>query len=133
MATGVLTANMSVKKAIETYRARAEKLREKAAAYEKKAVVYEKRANILEADLKVDDSVEEDKPAEGKLTIGGAAREILRQAGKPLHGVRDIYPQLVQRGIKTNKNGLQTILGRTPNIRKVDGSPNTWAYEGNGR
>jgi len=60
------------------------------------------------------------------MTVGGAAVEILRDAGRPLHGLRELLPMLQERGVKVDKNTLPTALGRQTVLKKVE--PGVWAY-----
>ena len=61
------------------------------------------------------------RPGAGKVAL-----QILREAGHPMHGVENIYPELVRRGVSIQKTAVQTALSREAGIRKIKGQPNTW-------
>jgi hypothetical protein len=64
-----------------------------------------------------------------KPTIAAASLEILRAAGRPLHGLREILPALEAQGIKIkHKAGLATVLMRTGEVERT--SPGTFAVRG---
>ena len=64
-----------------------------------------------------------------KPTIAAASLEILRAAGRPLHGLREILPALEAQGIKIkHKAGLATVLMRTGEVDRT--SPGTFAVRG---
>lgn len=104
------------------YRQLAEKHRSEAEKYKIAADLLQKKIDEREKEKVVPET-----PTKKKGT-SATAREILKVAGKPLHGTRDIYPLLQHRGSKIKKGGLQSVLGRTKGIRKVEGVPNTWEY-----
>ena len=62
-------------------------------------------------------------------SIGQASIEILREAGRPMHGLRDLVPALEARGVKMKHTaGLATILLRTKEIVRT--APGTYAMKG---
>lgn len=64
----------------------------------------------------------------GSRGMGAAAVEILRAAGRPMHGIRDILPALEAQGYRLpSKAGFATTLMRTGQIVRV--APGTFAYE----
>jgi len=60
-------------------------------------------------------------------SVGETARAILRDAKRPLHGVTDLYPELVRRGLKMRPPSIAKILSVLPGIKRV--APNTWAID----
>jgi hypothetical protein len=64
-----------------------------------------------------------------KQSIAVASLEILRQAGRPLHGLRELLPQLEAQGLKVkHKAGLATVLMRTGQVERT--APGTFALKG---
>lgn len=64
-----------------------------------------------------------------KPSIAAASLEILRQAGRPMHGLRELLPALEAMGLKVkHKAGLATILMRTGEVVRT--SPGTFAMKG---
>jgi hypothetical protein len=64
-----------------------------------------------------------------KLAIGKAAVEILRSAGRPMHGLREVMPALEAQGYKIkHKAGLATTLLRTGEVERT--APGTFAFKG---
>jgi hypothetical protein len=64
-----------------------------------------------------------------KPSIAHASIEILREAGRPMHGLREIIPALAARGVKVKqKASLATILLRTGEIERT--SPGTYGLKG---
>ncbi len=65
----------------------------------------------------------------GKQTVGQAAVAIMRAAGRPLHGLREIIPALEAQGYKiSHRAGLATTLLRTGEVVRT--SPGTFAVKG---
>ena len=55
--------------------------------------------------------------------------EILREAGRPMHGLTELLPALEARGIKVKHTaGLATILMRTGMVERT--APGTFAVKG---
>jgi hypothetical protein len=64
-----------------------------------------------------------------KLAIGKAAVEILKTAGRPMHGIREVMPALEAQGYKIkHKAGLATTLLRTGEVERT--APGTFAFKG---
>jgi hypothetical protein len=65
-----------------------------------------------------------------KLSVGKASVEILRAAGRPMHGGRELIPALEAQGyrIKHKGAGMATTLLRTGEIERT--SPGTFAFKG---
>src|SRR5271166_5025820 len=64
-----------------------------------------------------------------KPSIAAASIEILRRAGRPMHGLREIMPALEAQGIRMRyKAGLATILIRTGEVERT--APGTFALKG---
>jgi uracil phosphoribosyltransferase len=58
-----------------------------------------------------------------------AAVEILRAAGRPMHGLHEILPALQARGfVLRSRAGFATTLLRTGQVRRT--APGTFAYAG---
>jgi hypothetical protein len=72
------------------------------------------------------------RTARGANTHSAAktAVEILREAGRPLHGLREIVPALMARGYSISPAGLPSALIRFPEVVRV--APGTFAYQGGG-
>ena len=63
--------------------------------------------------------------------VGRAAVEILREAGRPMHGLREIVPALEAKGFEfKTQAGFATTLLRTGYIRRT--APGTFAYDPKG-
>lgn len=60
-------------------------------------------------------------------SVGETARAILRETKKPMHGVTELYPELVRRGLKLRSPSVGKILSALPGIKRV--APNTWALD----
>jgi hypothetical protein len=58
---------------------------------------------------------------------GQAAIEIIRAAGRPLHGLTEILPALEARGYRIERSGLPTTLMRTKRIRRT--APGTFGLK----
>jgi hypothetical protein len=66
-------------------------------------------------------------PSARKKGAGLAAVEILRAAGRPMHGLGEILPALHTSGYEINsKAGLPALLLRTGQVRRT--APGTFAY-----
>lgn len=61
-------------------------------------------------------------------TVGGAAADILRTAGRPMHALREILPLIQEKGIAVSKTTLPTALGRRKDLKKIE--PGVWTYAG---
>jgi hypothetical protein len=60
--------------------------------------------------------------------IGEAAVEILRAAGRPMHGLREVLPALEAQGYKiSHRAGLATMLLRTKRVVRT--APGTFALK----
>jgi hypothetical protein len=51
--------------------------------------------------------------------IGYEAAKILREAGRPMHAMREIHPALAAKGIKCAKAGLATSMTRSGLCQRV--------------
>jgi hypothetical protein len=61
--------------------------------------------------------------------IGQAALEVLRQAGRPMHGLREVLPIIEQQGFHVrSRSGFATLLVRTGQVVRV--APGTFAFRG---
>jgi hypothetical protein len=59
--------------------------------------------------------------------IGAAAVDVLRDTGRPMHGLDELLPALAARGYRVrNRSGFATILLRTGKIVRT--APGTYAY-----
>lgn len=68
------------------------------------------------------------RKGKGKLSLAKAGVEILRAAGRPMHGGRELVPALEAQGYKVkHPNGLATTLMRTGEVKRTD--PGTFAYK----
>lgn len=66
-------------------------------------------------------------PVTRKKGAGVAAVEILRAAGRPMHGLGEILPQLQTSGYElASKAGFATLLLRTGQVRRT--APGTFVY-----
>jgi len=61
------------------------------------------------------------------LSAGETARTILREANRPMHGVNELYPELVRRGISVRPPSVGKILSTMKGIKRV--APNTWIID----
>src|SRR5579884_4313785 len=62
-----------------------------------------------------------------KSGVAAEAVEILRSAGRPMHGLREILPELQRRGfVPGSRAGFATALLRTGNVIRT--APGTFAY-----
>ena len=110
---------ISLKDAISEYKQKIEKCK-------KELEEYENLVSRLERDFS---EGKEKAPTESfprRRSIVEVAREILLETGKQMHGTRELYPLLIERGVKVKQRGLQAILSKAKGIRRVDGVPNTW-------
>jgi hypothetical protein len=63
--------------------------------------------------------------------VGAAAVQVVRAAGRPLHGLREIIPALEAQGYKIkHRAGLATTLLRTGALERV--APGTFGLKGGG-
>ncbi len=106
------------------------------AALKKEAADRQSAAAILEALIATvgsePRSVGDDGPRRrrrGKRRDGSArvAIEIIRAAGRPLHGLREIVPALEARGFHIKKSGLPTTLMRSGGIERT--APGTFGLK----
>ena len=66
-----------------------------------------------------------------RMSVGDAAVELLRAAGRPMHGLREIVPALLADGFKiANPSGLATSLMRTGLVVRT--APGTFGLKGGG-
>ena len=64
-----------------------------------------------------------------KPSVAAASLEILREVGRPMHGLRELLPAVEARGLKVkHKAGYATTLMRTGQIDRV--APGTFALKG---
>ena len=71
------------------------------------------------------------RPRRGRPTqsVGAAAVDILKATGRPMHGLREILPALLDQGYKIkHRAGLATTLLRTGEIERT--APGTFAVKG---
>jgi len=65
----------------------------------------------------------------GRASVASAALAILRAAGRPMHGLREIVPALEAQGYKLkHKAGLATTLMRSGDVERT--SPGTFMAKG---
>ena len=70
-------------------------------------------------------------PVERQYGMGKAAVEILKAAGRPLHGRRELLPALEAKGFKVRTTHIATMLMRTKQVTRT--APGTFAYKPNGK
>jgi hypothetical protein len=64
-----------------------------------------------------------------KPSIAQASIDILRAAGRPLHGLRELIPELEAQGVRIkHKSGLATTLMRTGEVERT--APGTFRFKG---
>ena len=64
-----------------------------------------------------------------KPSVAAASLEILRQAGRAMHGLRELLPAVEAQGLKVkHKAGFATTLMRTGRVDRV--APGTFAIKG---
>jgi hypothetical protein len=62
------------------------------------------------------------------VSVATAAAEILREKGRPMHGLDEILPALAERGIIVrNRNGFGTTMLRNPEIVRT--APGTYGLK----
>jgi hypothetical protein len=88
--------------------------------------IAERQALLAQLESRIDDGA----PALKKRSIGIAAASILRDAGRPMHGLDEILPALVASGYEVKRReGFATTLLRVRGIVRV--APGTFAYDPN--
>ena len=120
----MLTGDMSVNEAKEKLRKKIKKLKS----------VLKTLEEMTESDSQSEEA-ETDGLSDGSNGVKKTAKAILldilkENSGKPMHGTRELYPEMVNRGGKLRKEALGTTLSRIKNIEKVEEAPNTWIYNG---
>jgi hypothetical protein len=60
------------------------------------------------------------------MTVAAAATQVLKEAGRPMHGRRELLPALLHRGVKVDETTLPVAAKRSKNIERT--APGTYRY-----